>query len=90
MEDKLWIRDFHIRHVAKLKEEKAPEINEKKIFEAAAAGDVDCIQAKGRFYMGLAHGYSIFNMCMILKRLLSEEAISAHDDLLSKSQKKWI
>lgn len=77
-----------IRDVAKRKGITPDELNGKKIFEAAEAGDQDCIQAIDRFFIYIAQG--IYNIQYVYdpEKIIIGGAISSREDLIDQIYKR--
>lgn len=77
-----------VNTVAKIKNVHPSELNGKKIFEAAEAGDPDCIEAIDDFYLYLAQG--IFNIQYVYdpEKIIIGGAISSRNDLIEKIYEK--
>lgn len=77
-----------IKNVAKMKGVHPSELNGKKIFEAAEAGDPDCIEAIEDFYLYLALG--IYNIQYVYdpEKIIIGGAVSSRDDLIDQIYKK--
>ncbi|MFB3161937.1 ROK family protein [Neobacillus sp. 179-J 1A1 HS] len=77
-----------VKEVAKVKGVSVSDLNGKKIFEAAEAGDQDCLQAIENFYLYLAQG--IYNIQYIYdpEKIIIGGAISNRTDLIDKIYEK--
>lgn len=77
-----------VKNVAKMKGVHPAELNGKEIFEAAEAGDQDCIEAIEDFYLYLALG--IYNIQYVYdpEKIIIGGAVSSRDDLIDQIYKK--
>jgi predicted NBD/HSP70 family sugar kinase len=77
-----------VKEVARVKGVAASELNGKMIFEAAEAGDEDCINAIENFYLYLAQG--IYNLQYVYdpEKIIIGGAISSRSDLIEKIYEK--
>ncbi|MDR4949046.1 ROK family protein [Neobacillus cucumis] len=77
-----------VKEVASVKRVAPSELNGKKIFEAAEAGDQDCINAIENFYLYLAQG--IYNIQYVYdpEKIIIGGAISSRTDLIEKIDEK--
>ncbi|MDQ0973382.1 putative NBD/HSP70 family sugar kinase [Neobacillus niacini] len=77
-----------VKAVAKVKGISSSELNGKKIFEAAEAGDQDCIKAIENFYLYLAQGIYNFQYIYDPEKIIIGGAISNRIDLIDKIYEK--
>lgn len=77
-----------VKEVARVKGVAASELNGKMIFDAAEAGDEDCINAIENFYLYLAQG--IYNLQYVYdpEKVIIGGAISIRSDLIEKIYEK--
>nr|WP_263325122.1 ROK family protein [Neobacillus sp. Marseille-Q6967] len=77
-----------VRAVAKVKGVDSSALDGKKIFDAAEAGDADCINAIDKFYLYLAQG--IYNIQYVYdpEKIIIGGAISSRPDLIEQIYKK--
>ncbi|MGM0924018.1 MAG: ROK family protein [Bacillota bacterium] len=77
-----------VKKVAKIKGLESHELNGRKIFDAAEAGDQDCIKSIDEFYLSMALG--IFNIQYVYdpEKIILGGAISSRIDLIDEINKK--
>lgn len=77
-----------VRQIAKMKGLDPQKLNGQQIFDAAEAGDRDCIKAIDHFYLSLAHGLYNIQYVYDPEKIIIGGAISSRIDLIEQINQK--